>query len=134
MATGIIEVFAKAGYDVVFVARAESKVAAVQASIEKSLEKAVQRGKLTEGARDDALGHLTGTTSLEDLRDVDLVVEAVVEDLAVKRALFENLDEICRPGAILATTTSSLPVVECAAVTKRPRTSSECTSSTPRRS
>ena len=121
MATGIIEVFAKAGYDVVFVARAESKVAAVRATIEKSLEKAVQRGKLTEGARDDALGHLTGTTSLEDLRDVDLVVEAVVEDLAVKRALFENLDEICRPGAILATTTSSLPVVECAAVTKRPQ-------------
>ena len=121
MATGILEVFAKAGYDVVFVARAESKVAAVRATIEKSLEKAVQRGKLTEGARDDALRHLTGTTSLEDLRDVDLVVEAVVEDLAVKRALFENLDEICKPGAILATTTSSLPVVECAAVTKRPQ-------------
>ena len=121
MATGIIEVFAKAGYDVVFVARAESKVAAVRAMVEKSLEKAVQRGKLTEGARDDALGHLTGTTSLEDLRDVDLVVEAVVEDLAVKRALFENLDEICKPGAILATTTSSLPVVECAAVTNRPQ-------------
>ena len=121
MATGIIEVFAKAGYDVVLVARAESKVAAVRAMVEKSLEKAVQRGKLTEGARDDALGHLTGTTSLEDLRDVDLVVEAVVEDLAVKRALFENLDEICKPGAILATTTSSLPVVECAAVTNRPQ-------------
>jgi 3-hydroxybutyryl-CoA dehydrogenase len=121
MATGIIEVFAKAGYDVVFVARAEAKVAAVQAAIEKSLEKAVQRGKLTEEARAEALTHLTGTTSLDDLRDADLVVEAVVEDLAVKRALFENLDEICRPGAILATTTSSLPVVECAAVTKRPQ-------------
>ena len=120
MATGIIEVFAKAGLDVVFVARAESKVEQVRATIAKSLEKAVQRGKLTEQARDEALSHLTGTTSLEDLRDVDLAVEAVVEDLAVKRALFENLDEICKPGVILATTTSSLPVVECAAATRRP--------------
>ncbi|HEX5524697.1 MAG TPA: 3-hydroxybutyryl-CoA dehydrogenase [Pedococcus sp.] len=121
MATGIIEVFAKAGLDVVYVARAESKVEQVRAAIAKSLEKAVQRGKLTEQARDEALSHLTGTTSLEDLRDVDLAVEAVVEDLAVKRALFENLDEICKPGVILATTTSSLPVVECAAATKRPQ-------------
>ncbi len=120
MATGIIEVFAKAGYDVTYVARAESKVAAATAAVTKSLEKAVQRGKLTEQARDAALGHLTGSTSLESLSGVDLVVEAVVEDLAVKRALFENLDEICRPGVILATTTSSLPVVECAAATSRP--------------
>ncbi|GAB2682373.1 3-hydroxyacyl-CoA dehydrogenase family protein [Thalassiella azotivora] len=121
MATGIVEVFAKAGYDVTFVARAQAKVDAVQARITKSLEKAVQRGKLTEDARDAALGRLTGTTDLEDLRDVDLVVEAVVEDLAVKQALFENLDEICRPGAILATTTSSLPVIECASATSRPQ-------------
>jgi 3-hydroxybutyryl-CoA dehydrogenase len=121
MATGIIEVFAKAGYDVTYVTRSRPKVDAVTAAIQKSLEKAVQRGKLTEDERQAALGHLTGTTSLDDLADVDLVVEAVVEDLAVKRALFENLDEICRPGAILATTTSSLPVVECAAATSRPQ-------------
>jgi 3-hydroxybutyryl-CoA dehydrogenase len=120
MATGIVEVFAKARYDVVYVARAAAKVDAVQAAITKSLEKAVQRGKATEADREAALGRLTGTTRLDDLADVDLVVEAVVEDLTVKQALFENLDEICKPGAILATTTSSLPVVECAAVTKRP--------------
>ena len=98
-----------------------SKVEGVRAAVTKSLEKAVQRGKLTEEARDEALGHITGTTSLDDLRDVDIVVEAVVEDLAVKRVLFENLDEICKPGAILATTTSSLPVVDCAAATTRPQ-------------
>jgi len=121
MATGIVEVFAKAGYDVVFVARADSKVEGVRAAVTKSLEKAVQRGKLTEEARDEALSHITGTTSLDDLRDVDIVVEAVVEDLAVKRVLFENLDEICKPGTILATTTSSLPVVDCAAATTRPQ-------------
>jgi 3-hydroxybutyryl-CoA dehydrogenase len=120
MATGIVEVFAKAGYDVTYVTRSQPKVDAVTAGVQKSLEKAVQRGKLTEEDRDAALGHLTGSTSLEDLATVDLVIEAVVEDLAVKRALFENLDEICKPGAILATTTSSLPVVECAAATKRP--------------
>ncbi|EWT02285.1 3-hydroxybutyryl-CoA dehydrogenase [Intrasporangium oryzae NRRL B-24470] len=121
MATGIVEVFAKAGLDVVYVARTESKVEGVRDAVARSLEKAVQRGKATGEERDAALARLTGTTRLDDLSDVDLVVEAVVEDLAVKRALFENLDEICKPGAILATTTSSLPVVECAAATKRPQ-------------
>jgi 3-hydroxybutyryl-CoA dehydrogenase len=121
MATGIVEVFAKSGYDVVYVARGQDKVDKVRATIVKSLEKAVVRGKLDEAGRDAALGHLTGTTSLEDLAQVDIVVEAIVEDLKVKQALFENLDEICKPGAILATTTSSLPVIECAAVTKRPQ-------------
>jgi 3-hydroxybutyryl-CoA dehydrogenase len=120
MATGIVEVFAKSGYDVVFVARSEEKAAGVQKAIAKSLEKAIQRGKLTEDARDATLAKVTGTTKLDDLAQVDLVVEAVVEDIDVKRALFENLDEICRPGAILATTTSSLPVIELAASTKRP--------------
>jgi 3-hydroxybutyryl-CoA dehydrogenase len=121
MATGIIQVFAKAGYDVTYVARSGAKVEAVRVAIAKSLEKAVQRGKLTDEARNAVAGHLSGTTALEDLAQVDLVVEAVVEDLMVKQALFENLDEICRPGAILATTTSSLPVIECAAMTKRPQ-------------
>jgi 3-hydroxybutyryl-CoA dehydrogenase len=80
----------------------------------------VQRGKLDEAARDAALGRITGSTSLDDLADVQLVVEAVVEDLTVKQALFSNLDEICAPGTVLATTTSSLPVIECAAATSRP--------------
>ncbi|HEY2832051.1 MAG TPA: 3-hydroxybutyryl-CoA dehydrogenase [Sporichthyaceae bacterium] len=119
MATGIIEVFAKAGHDVVFVARSDERVASVNSALSRSLEKSVQRGRLTEEARDAALGRVRGTTALDDLASVDLVVEAVVEDLAVKTALFANLDEICRPGAILATTTSSLPVIELAAVTNR---------------
>ncbi|MGH3367524.1 MAG: 3-hydroxyacyl-CoA dehydrogenase family protein [Nocardioidaceae bacterium] len=120
MAAGIAQVFAAAGLDVVYVGRSSDKVDKVRASIERSLEKAVQRGKLDDPSRDQALARLTGSTSLDDLSTVDIVVEAVVEDLAVKRALFENLDEICQPGAMLATTTSSLPVIECAAVTKRP--------------
>ncbi|MDQ3274264.1 MAG: 3-hydroxybutyryl-CoA dehydrogenase [Actinomycetota bacterium] len=120
MATGIAEVFAQAGYHVTYVGRSTEKVADVRASIERSLEKAVQRGQLDDGARQQTLARLTGTRVLEDVAGVDLVVEAAAEDISVKRALFENLDEICQPGAILATTTSSLPVIECAAVTRRP--------------
>ncbi len=120
MATGIVEVFAKAGYDVTYVGRSEDKVAAVRATIEKSLEKAIQRGKLEESARAEVLGRLTGTTRLDDLAEVDIVVEAIAEDLTVKTALFENLDEICKAGAVLATTTSSLPVISLARATSRP--------------
>jgi 3-hydroxybutyryl-CoA dehydrogenase len=121
MATGIVEVFAKAGFDVVFVGRGQDKVDAVSATIEKSLEKAIQRGKLEESDREATLARLTASTNLDDLADVDIVVEAVAEDLKVKSALFENLDEICKPGVILATTTSSLPVIACASATKRPQ-------------
>ena len=120
MATGIVEVFAKAGYDVVFVARSVEKSAKVVAGVTRSLEKGVQRGKLTEDDRDATLARITGTTTLDDLARVQLVVEAVVEDLAVKQTLFSNLDDICAPGTVLATTTSSLPVIECAAATSRP--------------
>jgi 3-hydroxybutyryl-CoA dehydrogenase len=121
MATGIVEVFAKAGYDVIYVGRSEGKVDGVRASIEKSLDKAIQRGKLEESAKHEVLGRLTGSTSLDDLADVDIVVEAIAEDLKIKTVLFENLDEICKPGAILATTTSSLPVISLAKVTRRPQ-------------
>jgi 3-hydroxybutyryl-CoA dehydrogenase len=120
MATGIIEVFIKAGYETIYVARSAEKVAAVRAALERSLTKGVQRGKLTEEAMAAAMARVSGTSALDDLSDVDLVVEAVVEEIGVKTALFANLDEICKPGAVLATTTSSLPVVEMAAVTSRP--------------
>jgi len=119
MATGIVEVFAKAGYDVVFVARSDDKCANVVKAITRSLDKGVQRGKLTEADRDATLSRITGSTKLDDLAAVQLVVEAVVEDLSVKQALFSNLDDICTPGTVLATTTSSLPVIECAAATSR---------------
>jgi 3-hydroxybutyryl-CoA dehydrogenase len=119
MAAGIVEVFAKAGYQVSFVARSADKVAKLTATLQRSLEKAVQRGKLSESDRDAALTRVTGSAKLDELADADLVIEAVVEELSVKQALFANLDEICKPGAVLATTTSSLPVIECAAATGR---------------
>ena len=121
MASGIVEVCAKAGYDVVVRARGDDKVAGVLARVEASLDKAVQRGKLGQPERDAARARVSGTTTLDDLVDCDLVVEAVVEDLAVKKALFAALDEVVKPGAVLATTTSSLPVIECAQATSRPQ-------------
>ena len=107
MATGIVEVCAK-------------KVAGVVSTVTRSLDKQVQRGKLTEVLRDQVLARITGTVSLDDLANCDLVIEAVVEDLAVKQALFAALDDIVREGAVLATTTSSLPVIQCAQATSRP--------------
>ena len=121
MATGMIEVCAKSGYDVVFRARSVDKVDLVRRKVEASLDKAVQRGKLTGDLRAAAIGRISGTTELDDLADCDLVLEAVVEDLAIKRALFGALDDVLKPGAILATTTSSLPVIECATATSRPQ-------------
>lgn len=120
MASGIAQVFAQAGYDVIYVGRTEEKVAGVRAAVAASLDKAVARGKLDEAAKDAVLSRLSGATSREDLAGVDLVVEAIAEDLAVKTELFADLDRICRPGAILATTTSSLPISACAKATARP--------------
>ncbi|GII20781.1 3-hydroxyacyl-CoA dehydrogenase family protein [Planosporangium mesophilum] len=120
MANGIIEVFVKNGYEVIAVARGAEKSARSRDKMAASLNKAVVRGKLSESDRDAALGRVTWSSSLEDLGDVDLVVEAIVEELSIKKALFANLDEICKPGVVLATTTSSLPVVECAVATNRP--------------
>ena len=121
MATGIIEVFAKSGYDVVFVARGDEKVARVSAALAKSLDKQVAKGRLEQADRDAIVARTTGVTSVEGLDQVDLVVEAIVEDLEVKTQLFRDLDRVCKPGAVLATTTSSLPVIEMAAVTGRPQ-------------
>ncbi len=120
MATGIAEVLAKGGHEVIVRGRGGSRTDAAIAAITRSLDKAAGRGKLSEPDRDAALRRISTTTSLDDFANVDLVVEAVAEELDVKRGIFATLDEVCKPGAILATTTSSLPVVECAAATSRP--------------
>ncbi|TCO57326.1 3-hydroxyacyl-CoA dehydrogenase family protein [Actinocrispum wychmicini] len=120
MATGIVEVFAKKGFDVVLRARSTDKASAAVGKVRKSLDRAVAKGRLTEAARDETLGRITPAVEFEELADCDLVIEAVAEDLAVKRAVFGALDEVCKPGTVLATTTSSLPVIECAAATSRP--------------
>ena len=121
MASGIAEVFAKAGYAVVLAARSQEKADTAKARIAKSLGRSVSKGRLTEEARDETLARITAAGSLDSFADVDLAVEAVAEDLEIKRELFATLDKVCKPGAVLATTTSSLPVVAVARVTSRPQ-------------
>ncbi|NED14105.1 3-hydroxyacyl-CoA dehydrogenase [Streptomyces sp. SID9124] len=120
MASGIAEVFAKAGYGVVLAARGQEKADLAKARIAKSLDRSVAKGRLTEQVRDETLARITAAASLDAFAEVDLAVEAVAEDLAVKQQLFATLDKVCRPGAVLATTTSSLPVVAIARATGRP--------------
>ncbi|MEU2022218.1 3-hydroxybutyryl-CoA dehydrogenase [Streptomyces sp. NPDC016469] len=120
MASGIAEVFAKAGYDVVLAARGQEKADLAKARIATSLHRSVTKGRLTEEARDETLARITPAASLDAFAEVDLAVEAVAEDLLVKQELFATLDKVCRPGAVLATTTSSLPVVAIARATGRP--------------
>ncbi|MGY2702730.1 3-hydroxybutyryl-CoA dehydrogenase [Nocardioides sp. HB32] len=121
MASGIVEVFARSGYDVLVVGRGQDKVDGVVATVTRNFDKQIQRGRATEEAKAEVLARITGSTSLDDLAAADIVVEAIAEDLAIKTTLFENLDEICKPGAILATTTSSLPIIACAQATSRPQ-------------
>ncbi len=120
MATGIVEVFATAGYAVTYVGRGEEKVERVRTAVARSTARQVEKGRMGAEDADAVLGRLTGATTLDALAEVDLVVEAVTEELGVKQELFRDLDRTCRPGAILATTTSSLPVIDCAKVTSRP--------------
>ncbi|MDX2708604.1 3-hydroxybutyryl-CoA dehydrogenase [Streptomyces sp. PA03-6a] len=121
MATGIAEVFAKAGYEVVLAARGQEKADKAVAALAKSLDRSVAKGRLSQEQRDAAVARVTAAGSLDAFADVDLAVEAVAEDLPVKQQLFATLDKICKPGAVLATTTSSLPVVAVATATSRPR-------------
>ncbi|MFM9455701.1 3-hydroxyacyl-CoA dehydrogenase family protein [Streptomyces europaeiscabiei] len=121
MASGIAEVFAKAGYEVVLAARSEEKAQAAKARIGKSLARSVDKGRMTVEAAAETLDRITPAGSYDAFADVDLALEAVAEDLEVKRQLFATFDKVCKPGAILATTTSSLPVVACARATSRPQ-------------
>lgn len=120
MGSGLAEVAARAGYDVVVRSRSQSSADAMVTLIDKGLVKAIERGRATEDERSAILGRITATDRLEGMADCDLVIESVVEDLAVKKALFAELERIVKPGGILATNTSTLPVVELAMVTDRP--------------
>jgi len=120
MGSGIVEVCAKAGMQVVFVEANDQLVARGREAIERSMAKAVERGKLDASSRDEVLGRMTGTTDFNDLAGTDLVIEAVVEDPEAKREVFRKLDELTRPEVILASNTSSIPIVELASVTERP--------------
>jgi 3-hydroxybutyryl-CoA dehydrogenase len=120
MGSGIAEVAAKAGHTVVLRSRKQETADAMVAGLTKSLAKQVDRGRLSEEDRDATLARVSATHDLHALKDCDLVIESVVEDLAVKKELFKELDLLVQDSAILATNTSTLPVVEMAVVTERP--------------
>ncbi|MFO7676393.1 MAG: 3-hydroxybutyryl-CoA dehydrogenase [bacterium] len=120
MGNGIAQVFAAAGHDVVMTDLDRDYVDRGLATIRKSLGRLVTKAKLTQEQADEVLGRVKGSTDPSALVGCDIVVEAVVEDLAVKRELFGRLDRLCKPGALLATNTSTISVTAIAATTKRP--------------
>jgi 3-hydroxybutyryl-CoA dehydrogenase len=121
MGAGIAETAARAGIEVVLRSRRQETADATIAGLEKSLAKQVERGKLSEEDRTAALQRVTATSDLAELTEVDLVIESVVEDLETKKHLFRELDRVLSPEALLATNTSTLPVVELAMETNRPQ-------------
>jgi 3-hydroxybutyryl-CoA dehydrogenase len=120
MGSGIAEVCARAGLRVVVLEPSEELVESGLRRVEGSMARAVDRGKLDDAARRDAIGRISGTTAIGDLADVDLAIEAATEDPSIKKDLFGRLDEITRPEVVLASNTSSIPIVDLGAVTKRP--------------
>ena len=119
MGSGIVQTFAQAGYDVIMRDIEESFVNRGMSVITKNLEKSVQKGKMTEDAKNEILARITPTTDMNLAKDADLVVEAAVENMTIKKKIFAELDGICKSEAILATNTSSLSITDVASATKR---------------
>jgi 3-hydroxybutyryl-CoA dehydrogenase len=120
MGSGICEVCARAGFAVLFMEMNEEQARAGHERISRSVERGVSRGKMSRDEADVLLGRVSSTTRFEDLSGCDLVFEAVPEQLNLKKDVFAKLDEVLAPQAILATNTSSLPVIDMAVATKRP--------------
>jgi 3-hydroxybutyryl-CoA dehydrogenase len=121
MGSGIAQVCSQAGFSTVVREVSGGLVEKGLKSIEKNLNRLVEKGTLTEAAKGEIRGRLKGTTSPEDLKDCDLIIEAIVEQLPVKRELFAALDALCPAHTIFASNTSSLTITEIAASTKRPQ-------------
>jgi 3-hydroxybutyryl-CoA dehydrogenase len=120
MGNGIAQIAAQIGCEVVMRDIEMRFVEGGMKKVEAFLAKSVEKGKLEAKEKDAILGRIKGTVDMADLKDVDLVVEAVLEDIDLKKSVFKELDEICRPEVILATNTSSMSITEIAASTKRP--------------
>jgi len=117
---GLVEVCALAGYEILVREINDEFLARGLERVEASMQTAVNRGKLTAADQEAARSRVRGTTRLEDFADRELVIEAAIEDLRLKKDLFAQLDQICPPHAILASNTSSIPIIQLAAATQRP--------------
>ncbi|MEW6522292.1 MAG: 3-hydroxybutyryl-CoA dehydrogenase [Bacillota bacterium] len=120
MGAGIAQVAAQAGYQVLLQDLSSELVEKGRASIARFLKRTVEKGRMTTEERDAVLGRIEGVTGLERAAGADVVIEAVVENVAIKKTLFSELDRVCPPGTILATNTSSISITELAAATDRP--------------
>ncbi len=120
MGHGIALVAAKAGFDVVLRDIKDDFVQNGMNKIQRFLDKSIEKGKMTENDKKKILSHIKGTIKLEDLKDADLVIEAIFENIKVKKELFRDLDKICKKETILASNTSTIPITDLASVTGRP--------------
>ena len=120
MGKGIVQTFATKGHKVVIKGHRQESLDKAIASLDKGLSKLVEKGKITSEDKDITMSNISTTLSYEDIKDADLVIEAIVEDIKVKETVFKELDEICEAKTILATNTSSLSITEIASFTKRP--------------
>ncbi|MCI1721039.1 MAG: 3-hydroxybutyryl-CoA dehydrogenase [Bacteroidales bacterium] len=121
MGHGIAQAFATAGHDVLLKGRSEASLGRAHKAIEKFLTRSVEKGKMEAAVKDSILAKITDTMKYEDLKDADLVIEVVAEDMATKKEIWQTLDKVCKPEAILATNTSSLSITEIASFTTRPQ-------------
>lgn len=120
MGAGIVQAFAQKGYEVIVRDIKDEFVERGLAGINKNLSKLVSKGKITEEAKEDILYRISGTTDMNLAADCDLVVEAAIENMKIKKEIFAELDKICKPETILASNTSSLSITEVASATSRP--------------
>ena len=120
MGNGIAQTFAQAGHDVLLKGRSEASLEKAHKTIEKSLSKLVEKGKMEAAEKEAIKARIKDTMDYGDCKDVDLVIEGVAEDMPTKLEIFKTLDAICKPEAILATNTSSLSITEIGAATSRP--------------
>ena len=120
MGHGIALVAAKAGFDVILRDIKDEFVKKGLSKIERFLDKSIEKGKMTADEKKKILSHIKGTTKLEDLKDVDLVIEAIFENVKVKKELFQGLDKICKKSTYFASNTSTIPITDLASVTRRP--------------
>lgn len=120
MGAGIIQVLAQNGFEVVLRARRQTSVDKGIATVEKNLERLVSKERITAQEKEEVMGRIQGSTNIEIIKDADLVIEAATENMESKKALFAELDTLCKPDTIIATNTSSLSITEIGAATNRP--------------
>jgi len=120
MGHGIALVAAKAGYEVVLHDIKDEYVKKGLGSVEKFVDKSVEKGKMTPDDKKNILGKIHGTTKLEDMKDADLIIEAILEEVKMKKDVFQKLDSICKKETIFASNTSTIPITDLASATKRP--------------